>query len=252
MMVNMSNTKPASQLPGRLAARQSRRSRRPVDGEWLALWTDDEPIPFFPTAAAEASLDNIDAAPLPLVAVPDVSIDHSTDHSTDFRPEVTDVSTPTIDTTPIRSTAARPGCPPTIAMAPVPLAARDLLVSAIHGLSAASLADDACDRYAGAHLAALRGAAAMLAARARPGRRGRSGIRSAWVLLPEVAPELTEWATFFAAGASRRAAAEARVASAVSVRDADDLVRDVGTFLSLITGLLGIPIEQPPGVAHVG
>ena len=53
--------------------------------------------------------------------------------------------------------------------------------------------------------------------------------RNAWVLLTEVAPELAEWAAFFAAGARKRAAAEAGIESAVTARDADDLVRDVET-----------------------
>ena len=65
----------------------------------------------------------------------------------------------------------------------------------------------ATERYAAAHLAALRTAAAVLAVRTRPAAHQRP--RNVWVLLPQVAPELTEWAAFFAAGAGKRAAAEA-------------------------------------------
>src|SRR5919107_5150236 len=81
-------------------------------------------------------------------------------------------------------------------------------------------------RYAHAHVAALRATAALLAARAQPtargARRGRPVQRNAWVLLAEVAPEFAEWATFFASGAAKRAAAEAGSARAVTDREADD------------------------------
>ena len=95
-------------------------------------------------------------------------------------------------------------------------------------------------RYATAHLAALRAAAAVLAARARPvpGRRGRP--TSVWALLAKVAPELAEWAEFFAAGAAKRAAAEAGIRNAVTTREADDLLRDAGRFLVVVESTLGV------------
>ena len=129
--------------------------------------------------------------------------------------------------------------------APVPQAAYDLLHHASRGLSDASVAPTPGERYAAAHLAALRAAAAILAARAEPlppSRRRRP--TSAWTLLPTVAPELTEWATFFAAGASKRAAAEAGLTQAVSPREADDLLRDAATFLALAETTLGL-VHQP-------
>jgi SAV_6107-like HEPN len=91
-------------------------------------------------------------------------------------------------------------------------------------------------RYSSAHVAALRVAAAVLAVRARPVRSGtrRRVQRNAWVLLAEVAPEFGEWATFFAAGAGQRAAAEAGLERAVTTREADDLVRAVETFYDLV------------------
>ena len=46
--------------------------------------------------------------------------------------------------------------------------------------------------------------------------------------------------TFFAAGAAKRAAAEAGLSSAVTEREADDLVRDVGTFLAVVENCLGV------------
>ncbi|GAB3819908.1 SAV_6107 family HEPN domain-containing protein [Kribbella italica] len=101
-------------------------------------------------------------------------------------------------------------------------------------------------RYSTAHVAALRLAAAVLAVRARPVRSGprRRVQRNAWVLLAEVAPEFSEWASFFAAGASQRAAAEAGLERAVSIREADDLIREVETFYGLVEESLHLTTQQ--------
>ena len=127
----------------------------------------------------------------------------------------------------------------------LPVAATGLLDQAHRGLTAAAVATDPRERYATAHLAALRAAAAVLAARTRP-EGGRRRPRSAWVLLGQVAPELGEWATFFAAGAAKRAAAEAGLSSAVTEREADDLVRDVGAFLVVVENFLASPAPAAP------
>ncbi|MCU1592017.1 MAG: uncharacterized protein JWP11_3273 [Frankiales bacterium] len=131
-------------------------------------------------------------------------------------------------------------------LAPVSLPAGTLLALARRGLVEAMSTDRPGERYATAHLAALRAAAAVLACRARPaagpGRRSRP--TSAWVLLAAVAPELGEWAAFFAAGARKRAAAEAGLPSAVTPREADDLLRDAETFLSVIETTLGFDGHQ--------
>lgn len=95
-------------------------------------------------------------------------------------------------------------------------------------------------RYATAHLAALRAAAAVLAALARPAPRRRSRPTSVWALLTIVAPELSEWAMFFATGAAKRAAAEAGIPHTVTTREADDLVREAGRFVVVVENLLGI------------
>jgi hypothetical protein len=107
-------------------------------------------------------------------------------------------------------------------------------------LAEARETDDHLIRYSSAHVAALRVAAAVLSVRARPVRSGprRRVQRNAWVLLAEVAPEFGEWATFFAAGATQRAAAEAGLERAVSTREADDLVRAVETFYDLVESSL--------------
>lgn len=108
---------------------------------------------------------------------------------------------------------------------------RILFEQARQGLLDAEYAAHPVDRYAQAHLAALRAAAAVLAARARP--RNRTHPTSAWTLLATVAPELAEWSAFFAASSATRAAAEAGVHRLVTARDADDLVRQAGDFLAL-------------------
>jgi hypothetical protein len=125
----------------------------------------------------------------------------------------------------------------------LPVAAAQLLGQAHRGLAEAAAERAATARYATAHLAALRAAAAVLAARTQP-ETGRRRPRSAWVLISQVVPELGEWATFFAAGAGKRAAAEAGLTSAVTEREADDLVRDVATFLRVVESAIS---RTPPG-----
>ncbi|WP_225798702.1 SAV_6107 family HEPN domain-containing protein [Streptomyces sp. NK15101] len=136
-----------------------------------------------------------------------------------------------------------------------PPAALDLLAKSRAGLAEAAALDRPHERYATAHLAALRAAAAVLAARGRPetGLR-RQRIRSAWELLAELAPELTEWSALFAAGAQRRARAEAGISSAATPREADDLLRDAAHFLRLVERLLALRPVQPrgPGTDETG
>jgi hypothetical protein len=120
-----------------------------------------------------------------------------------------------------------------------------LMASARHGLASAQSENAAGARYVAAHLAALRAAAAVVAARAEPSLSGRrKRPQSVWELLPKVEPALCEWAAFFAAGASKRAAAEAGLQRAVSPREADDLLRDAGTFVGLAESALGIPAQE--------
>ncbi|MGF1429718.1 SAV_6107 family HEPN domain-containing protein [Kitasatospora sp. LaBMicrA B282] len=132
---------------------------------------------------------------------------------------------------------------PVLLKAGAPPAARDLLAQAHRTLLAAAAAEDPLERYATAHLAALRTTAAVLAVRGRPEKnpRRRKTIRSAWEVLPEVAPELSEWAVYFAAGAAKRAAAEAGVPGAASARDADDLIRNTSVFVRLVERVLKMP-----------
>jgi len=121
----------------------------------------------------------------------------------------------------------------------------ELLTMAWQGLAEAEHTAADGLRFATAHLAALRAAAAVLAARARPEPRSRSRITSVWALLTAVAPELTEWAEFFASGAAKRAAAEAGIPRAVTAREADDLVRAAGEFVEVVVGTLDLTYQPP-------
>lgn len=137
-------------------------------------------------------------------------------------------------------------------------------------LAEAELAPRPSDRYLAAHLAALRVVAVVLSHRAPPTtgrlngrtRNGRSQNSSAqnssaqngsaqngrsqngrrqnaWRMLAEVAPELAEWAAFFAATEPKRDAIRAGATSIVSEREADDLVRDAEAFLRVVERAVG-------------
>ena len=130
----------------------------------------------------------------------------------------------------------------TLARPPVSTAARMLLDRSRSGLKQACAARSPGERYVTAHLAALRAAAAVLAVRSRPG--GRGGPRSVWEVLPRVAPELIEWASYFASTASRRAALDAGRTGVVSAREADELLRDAESFHHVVESTLGLPNQQ--------
>jgi len=119
----------------------------------------------------------------------------------------------------------------------------ELLAMARTGLAEAVQTPADGLRYATAHLAALRAAAAILAAWARPEPGRRNRLTSVWALLTAVAPELGEWASFFAAGASKRAAAEAGIPRAVTTREADDLVRAADQFVDVVAVSLGLAFQ---------
>ncbi|HEV7898980.1 MAG TPA: SAV_6107 family HEPN domain-containing protein [Planosporangium sp.] len=120
---------------------------------------------------------------------------------------------------------------------------RELISLARQGLEEAAETRKDGLRYASAHLAALRAAAAVLAARARPAPGRRSRLTSVWSLLVMVAPELSEWASFFAAGASKRAAAEAGIPRVVTAREADDLIRSAEQFIAIVEVSLGLSYQ---------
>jgi SAV_6107-like HEPN len=125
------------------------------------------------------------------------------------------------------------------ATAPTSQAALALLRQAADGLAEAHREDDPLLRYPAAYLAALRGGAAVLAVRARPQKK-RGATRNVWLLLGEVAPELAEWAAFFASCSDTRAAAEAGIARRVGRRAADDLLRQAEEFVGLVRDLVPV------------
>ena len=157
----------------------------------------------------------------------------------------------------------------TTAPAFLPAATHSYLERAAESLREAITSTSVPERYAHAHVAALRATAALLAARAQPTappRRRRQ--KNAWVLLAEIAPELSEWAAFFAAGAAKRAAAESGSRRAVTEREAgsrldrdvfvatvggarlSDPATDLAVCLAVASAATGIPM--PPDGAVIG
>ena len=114
-----------------------------------------------------------------------------------------------------------------------------LVAQARAGLRDASSCTDAGERFTLSHLAGLRAAAAVLADRGRPAS-ARRRLVSVWVLIEAVAPEFSEWAEFFAAGAPLRAAVECGAFNAVTQRQADDQMRAAEEFLALVEASLGM------------
>jgi hypothetical protein len=119
----------------------------------------------------------------------------------------------------------------------------ELLAIARQGLAEAIRTRPDGLRYATAHLAALRAAAAVLAARARPEPRRRNRLTNVWVLLVAVAPELSEWAALFSASAGKRAAAEAGIPRAVTTTEADNLVRAADQFVEVASNSIGLAFQ---------
>lgn len=141
----------------------------------------------------------------------------------------------------------------------------DLLSAAAESLATAHWSRTVHGRSAGTRLAVLRAAAAVLAVRGRPPLRGAHagrGTRSVapstrdvgpeqpprstgpvdvWSLLPRVAPELTEWADFFAAVLSGGSRPGTAGGAPMSVREVDDLLRQGEDFVQLVAGTLGLP-----------
>ena len=90
-------------------------------------------------------------------------------------------------------------------------------------------AESATARHHAAQIAALRAAAAVVAARDRRDRSSSLGPVSLWDLLGRLTPELSEWARHFAVITRRMPLVESgRIR--VSVREADDLLRDAQAF----------------------
>ena len=138
---------------------------------------------------------------------------------------------------------------PVLRRAGAPPAALDLLAQARGGLDEAADLDTPNERYATAHLAALRTAAAVLAARGRP----EATVRAAPAHPQRLGGAARDRARTdrverpVRLGAAPRARAEAGIQGAAGSRDADDLLRDVAMFLRLVERLLVLqPVLPQP------
>lgn len=105
-------------------------------------------------------------------------------------------------------------------------------------LAEAYAAELAAARFVASQDAAMRAAAALVA------RAGRTGPQDLWPLLARHAPELGEWADYFALAAVRRHEVESR-SLRVPVREADDLLRAAETFVGVVVTALGMPSREP-------
>ncbi|MFV0406615.1 MAG: SAV_6107 family HEPN domain-containing protein [Propioniciclava sp.] len=117
---------------------------------------------------------------------------------------------------------ARPAFSPGIPVAGEGAALDDIEAA----LALATAAGCPAERYIAAHRAALRVAAWVLASR-RPRLRERCSV---WIVVARVAPELAEWADYFAVHQTRRQVVEAGAVALISAREADDLLRDARAF----------------------
>lgn len=131
---------------------------------------------------------------------------------------------------------------------------QELVTLAVDGLVDSAHEHDPRARYSAAQLAALRAATAMIADRLASDRAAtvsagppspqspspRSGATNVWQLLARLAPELSEWAALFHHTSKRRAAITTGTSS-VSVREADDTLRDAASFVERVCRALGLP-----------
>ena len=125
--------------------------------------------------------------------------------------------------------------------------AAELLARADAELLAAQYSAEAWEQFSHAHLAALRAAAAVVAA--GPPTSGRGGPRTVWQLLAEVAPELARWATLFADAAPLRSAVDAGRFDSVGPARAEQALCDAEDFVDVVravleAGLVGGDVER--------
>jgi hypothetical protein len=128
----------------------------------------------------------------------------------------------------------------------LPTRSHELLQRADAELVAAQFSSEAWERFSHAHLAALRGGAALLAVRGRPG--GRRPPRTLWDMLHVVAPELARWSDYFAGGAGLRSAIEAGRFDAVSDERAEQALCAAEDFIDELRSLLSADSSPMPPV----
>lgn len=122
--------------------------------------------------------------------------------------------------------------PSSRASAPNPVA-QQLIRRARLELDGADATSDPAMRFLHAHMAAIRGASAVLAlGSVVPRRRGR--LRSVWEQLADAGVEWESWAARFEAGAQVRAAIDADRIGDLEVAVADDAVWAADEFLAQV------------------
>ena len=93
--------------------------------------------------------------------------------------------------------------------------------------------------YVAAFMAASHAAAAAVAAKISPEQRARmSNPGSLWKALAIAAPDLKGWADYFEANARRRNLADKGMANAISLDQAETMLRDVTDFLATAEGIV--------------
>ncbi|WP_153506351.1 SAV_6107 family HEPN domain-containing protein [Cumulibacter manganitolerans] len=114
----------------------------------------------------------------------------------------------------------------------------DLLAQAWRAIAEAQAADDAQQRFERSAVAAVRAASAVLAGCPRQVRGARA--QSVWTLVVRCAPELREWADYFAAATRACVSLRSRgvAGGGITQRLADDLLRDADRFTHEVRGLL--------------
>ena len=138
----------------------------------------------------------------------------------------------------------------------MPSAAAELLQSALQCMRYAERVADANLRFSLAHRSALRCVAAVLAVSASAAPIGAGSAMSrpqnAWMLARTVAPELSEWADYYASATPMRQAAESG-SPVITDRMADDAVRDASQFMWEVAAVVA-RVAHRPGVlqSHAG
>lgn len=121
----------------------------------------------------------------------------------------------------------------------VPPAPAEMIARARHALESAPAWESPLQQYAAIHHAALYAASAVLAVRKRPehklGRRSRT--RKAWDVLPEVAPDLSEFATYFDKTTIKSVRAEAGIPGAIDTHELEDLRLMATQFMRQVEAL---------------
>lgn len=108
----------------------------------------------------------------------------------------------------------------------------ELLQRADAELVAAQFSSEPWEQFTHAHLAALRAGAAMLSERQPLA--GRRAPRTVWELLDSVAPELSRWTGYFAAGAALRTAVDAGRFDVVTAERAEQVLCHAEDFLDIV------------------